>query len=113
MARITSPTGEQMQDTDNAGLLAYYERRGYTVERDTVPEPDGDGGGVEVPDGAPTSDWTVAQLKAWAKEHDVDLAGASRKDDIVAVLTDPDTAKTATPGEPLPEVSNDTGSGAD
>lgn len=91
MARIISPTGVQMDDTDNPGLLAYYERRGYTIEHDdSTPTSDGDGG-VEVPDGAPTADWTVAQLKAYAKAHDVDLAGASRKDEIVAVLTADDS----------------------
>ena len=87
MARITSPTGEQMPDTDNPGRLAYYERRGYTIERDDAPEDDDGHAGTEVPDGDPTGEWTVAQLRAFAKAHDVDLGGATRKDDILAALT--------------------------
>jgi hypothetical protein len=99
MARITSPTGEQMQDTEDVGLLAYYERRGYTIERTAeeaaaLEQPDGDeadgDGAVPVPDGAPTDAWTVAQLRTFAKAHDVDLGGATLKADILAALAPAD-----------------------
>ena len=42
---------------------------------------------VAVPEGAPTSEWTVAQMKAHASANGVDLGGATKKDDILAVLT--------------------------
>lgn len=29
--KITAPDGTQVPDTDNAGLLAYYRRKGYKV----------------------------------------------------------------------------------
>lgn len=32
------------------------------------------------------SEMTVADLKSYAEEHNVDLAGASKKDDIVAAI---------------------------
>ena len=35
----------------------------------------------------PTADWTVAQLTEFASTNDVDLGGATKKDDILAVLT--------------------------
>lgn len=52
MAKITAPSGKKMPDTDNPGLLAYYERRGYSIDagkrgkgkgkqQPTQPEPDG------------------------------------------------------------------------
>lgn len=58
-----------------AGLLSYLEGRGYKVEAET-----------EVPSGAPAESWTVPQLKAWAKAHDVDLGDAKTKPDIVALV---------------------------
>lgn len=61
-----------------AGLLAYLEGRGYKVETET-----------EVPEGAPAESWTVPQLTAWAKAHDVDLGGAKTKPEILAVVIAP------------------------
>lgn len=58
------------------GLQEYLTGRGYTVET-----------GVEVPDGEPAKSWTKPQLVAWAEAHDVDLAGASTKDDVLAVIS--------------------------
>lgn len=39
------------------------------------------------PDGTPTKKWTIAQLKAYAKEQEVDLSGLKKKDDILDALT--------------------------
>lgn len=46
---------------------------------------------VEVPDGAPTADWTVPQLTAYAaaQEPPIDLGDAKKKDDIVALVVPP------------------------
>ncbi len=35
---------------------------------------------------APDKSWKVAELKAHAEEHDIDLGEATKKDDILAVL---------------------------
>lgn len=50
MARVTAPNGEQLPETDNPGLLAFYERRGYKLAakrargkaKDTAPADTGD-----------------------------------------------------------------------
>lgn len=36
---------------------------------------------------SPDSSWKVADLKAYAEEREVDLGDATKKDDILAVLT--------------------------
>lgn len=59
------------------GLKAYLEGRGYTVDAT-----------VEIPDGDPAEAWTVPQLRAWAGEHGVDLAGASKKPEVLARIAD-------------------------
>lgn len=46
--------------------------------------------------GQPWDTLTVAELKTWAEEHDVDLAGADRKADIITALV----AATGSPGIP-------------
>lgn len=72
---------------------AYLARRGYTVQDLDTPTPAGDPVVVEVPpveaDPAPEVDLdglTVAQLRAYAKDHKIDLAGATRKADILAAI---------------------------
>lgn len=40
-----------------------------------------------VPEGAPSEAWKLADLHAYAQEHDVDLNGATKKADIVAAIT--------------------------
>lgn len=50
-------------------------------------------------DGDPSGDWTAKQLKAWAKAHDVDLGGATRKDDILDALAAAQAIPTAGDGE--------------
>jgi len=65
-------------ETDDRAALAYFERHGYTV--DAEPK-------APFPDGAPSEAWKSAELKAFAKAHDVDLGSASNKADIVAAIT--------------------------
>ncbi|MDO5502147.1 MAG: hypothetical protein Q4G67_03125 [Actinomycetia bacterium] len=42
--------------------------------------------GDEAAGDAPSESWTVAQLRAYADEHDVDLGEATRKADILDAL---------------------------
>ena len=53
-------------------------RRHYPA-REVVVEP-------AFPDGKPDESWKVDQLRAFAREHDVDLKGATKKADILAAL---------------------------
>lgn len=57
------------------------------------------------PDGMPDESWKVDQLRAFARAHDVDLKGATKKADILAALAaanpDPDPVPFA-PGEHEP-----------
>jgi hypothetical protein len=39
-----------------------------------------------VPDDTPTSDWKNADIEAWAKDHDVELGGATTKADMLAAI---------------------------
>lgn len=39
-----------------------------------------------VPAGAPDATWTIAQLRAHAEQHGVDVAAAKKKDEILAAL---------------------------
>ena len=75
ITRITAPDGTDVPVTDNEARLAFYERRGYLIEHaDPVAT-------------LPFDALTVAQLKAYAAEHGVDLGEAKEKADLVAVLT--------------------------
>jgi len=38
------------------------------------------------PDGDPAGSWTIAQLKAYADAHSIDLGGAKKQAEILAVL---------------------------
>lgn len=63
---------------------AYFERAGYvlgTVEADTTT-------GDQGPAPASFDGMKVADLRAYADTHDIDLGDATKKADIVAVLTD-------------------------
>lgn len=40
------------------------------------------------PDAEPSSDWTKKQLEAYAAEHDVDIADAKTKADILSAITE-------------------------
>lgn len=41
---------------------------------------------VEIPEGDITEEWTVKQLRAYAKAEDIDLGGATTKKDILSAL---------------------------
>lgn len=88
MATITSPTphnefmaGVQFTDgkatSSKRSTLEYFRRIGYTVTEAPVPSP------------TPGEDWTVDSLRDYAQTNDIDLAGATRKDDILDVITAP------------------------
>lgn len=49
---------------------------------------------AELPEGEPTEEWTVKQLEQYARNHQVDLAGATRKVDILtAIEAAPETSE--------------------
>lgn len=41
---------------------------------------------VDIPEGEPTEKWTVPQIDAYAAKHEVDLGGASKKDEKLALI---------------------------
>ncbi|WP_280389307.1 Ish1 domain-containing protein [Nocardia wallacei] len=43
---------------------------------------------TEAPAGDPSESWTVAELKAYADEHGIDLGEATKKADILAAITE-------------------------
>ena len=45
----------------------------------------------------PSDVWTVAELKQYAVDHDIDLAGATVKADILTAIHTPTTSTTETP----------------
>lgn len=75
-------------ETDDPAALGYFRRRGYTVDDLAATEP-------AFPDGVPAESWKVDQLKAYAKAKEIDLGSATKKDDILALLT----PQTPTPPE--------------
>ena len=66
--------------TDDVAALAYFRGAGYEVVEDDEPE-------VEIPEGDPSESWKVDQLKAYAADKGIDLGDATKKADILAVLT--------------------------
>lgn len=50
----------------------------------------------DLPDGEPTTDWTIAQLQAYARDHHIDVTGAHKKADYL------DAIDAATPEHPTP-----------
>ena len=67
-------------------------------DRHQTAEPEGD-----------LSDLKVADLKAYAKDHEVDLDGATRKDDIIAAIR----AAESSPTEPEDDQSDGDNDGDD
>lgn len=51
---------------------------------------------VPVPEGEPATTWTIAELTQYATDHDIDVAGVTRKADIFAAVT----TTNAEPGDP-------------
>ncbi len=59
------------------------------------------------PEGEPTLDnMTIAQLKALAAEHNVDLTGVTKKADIIAAIEAGTVTLTETEGEPAPPIES-------
>ena len=54
---------------------------------------EGDTEPIEIVDteGSPDESWKVADIKAWAESHEVDLGGATKKADILAAIQAADT----------------------
>lgn len=84
LAALLAVGGPGLIDVDTRG-----ERKGYivpesvAVQAGLLADPDA---APALPDGDPAESWTVAQLRAYAAEHGVDLTGASVKADILAKL---------------------------
>ena len=68
-------------DNDNLTLLAEA-----GLVKEIAPEPEADASG-EVPEGDPSEDWTVKQLKAFAASKGIDLGDAKSKGDILATVS--------------------------
>lgn len=108
MARITAPTPgfndsistvrftDSVAITDDIAVIGYCQGAGYVVEYDDAPA-------AEFPEGEVSPEWTVAQLKAWAKAHDCDLGEATKKADIFDAITNPANPKTVEPVDPSTE----------
>ncbi|MEN1976995.1 hypothetical protein [Cellulomonas olei] len=60
-------------------LRSYLQVAGYTVTADPAPP-------RAYPEGPVTEGWSGKQLDAYASEHGIDLAGATRKADKVAAI---------------------------
>ncbi|WP_432063352.1 hypothetical protein [Streptomyces sp. S1] len=58
-------------------------RPAKAAAKETTPPPPGDPGGAPE---VPVEEMTVEQLKAYAGEQEIDLGGATRKDEIRAVV---------------------------
>lgn len=77
-----------------AGLLDDYPIQDTSPETDDDPETDGDPiqdtspetDSSSLPDGDPSESWTVAQLRDYAAQEEISLAGAERKAEILAVI---------------------------
>jgi hypothetical protein len=70
-----APAAEDEAGSDAAGANAGESDKG---EPETV----------EIPEGDITEDWTVKQLKAYAKAEDIDLGDAKTKAEILAKLAE-------------------------
>jgi hypothetical protein len=94
MAKITTPVkgfngivagvtfADGKGETHSVAAIAYFNRKGYTVESGKPVEK-----ASVLPDGAPTDKWTKAELKAYAVAHDIDLGDAKKNEEILAKLT--------------------------
>ncbi len=67
--------------TDDENAIAYFERQGYEVAGHVEEEAD-----REFPTGDPSDKWTVPQLVAYAKAHQIDIGDAKKKDEVWAAL---------------------------
>lgn len=80
---------DSVAETDNDAVIAYCRSTGYTVEE----------AGPAFPEGDPSKDWTRDQLKAYAKEKSIDLAGTTTKADMVEAITSAPPAPVKPPAD--------------
>ncbi|WP_336642053.1 phage tail tube protein [Microbacterium sp. USHLN272] len=103
-----SPNGDRVATNADIAMYPFLgEIIGDYDHYETDTEADGDAGtqGFAAMS-APDESWTVAQLKDYASENEIDLAGASLKAEILAAVSDAapaDTAETA----PVADAAND------
>lgn len=72
---------------------AEWRKQGW---RDQPPARPGDAATDQhAPAAEPDASWTVAQLRAHAEQHDVDVSAAKTKDQILAALAGPEPTPTA------------------
>ncbi|GAB3166629.1 hypothetical protein GCM10027059_25870 [Myceligenerans halotolerans] len=77
--KVKGPNGRTVSVSPSAAKSLLKNKNDYT-RVGGPPAPD-------YPDGPPAKDWTGANLKAWAKDNDIDLAGATTKADMLAAIT--------------------------
>lgn len=65
-------------ETDDRAVADRLRAVEYVTEVEAPDEP---------PQGEPSESWKADALKAYAAEHGIDLAGATKKADIVAAIT--------------------------
>ena len=82
MATLTHPKGRKVTVPD--AVADSYLANGWSVAGQEPKEKPP----VVIPDGDPVAEWKVDELKAYAERESIDLNGATKKDDILAVLTD-------------------------
>jgi hypothetical protein len=83
------PEEQPYPDNSLPGEQPYPDNSLPEPEEPDVEEPE-PGNPLEPPIGRPDESWTVAELKAWAAEHDIELATGLRKDDILVVINQSD-----------------------
>lgn len=76
--------------TTNETAIAYFEQHGYTVATKKPP----------FPDGVPVEAWKSDELRAYAAAHNVDLAGATTKADILAAIAKATETAQGSGGQP-------------
>jgi hypothetical protein len=90
MAKITSPVpgfsgevvgvyfvkGTAEPDAVSESALSYFRRHGYTIDDGEPVDPN-----PPHPEGDPDESWSVAQLKAYAEAHEIEIKGDARRRD--------------------------------
>lgn len=90
VAGVAFKRGEATVESSNQAALAYFKRKGYKLQEDAVPTLNRTKTGWEPqpePVAEDLSKLTVAQLRELAQERGVDLAGASRKAELLEALS--------------------------
>ena len=83
MATLTHPKGRSVVVPDDT--VEYYTSKGWSVAGQ---EPKASDAPVVIPDGAPSEEWTNAQLDAYAEREGVDFAGVKNKADRMTAIAE-------------------------